>query len=702
MKTAKILTSIFLAGMLLSSEAETTFIAPIGNWSDALNWSPASVPTSATVVHIGSTSGFPTAVVFSENAFADSLDIGGGTGTVGFLTVTNGWTLTYYTLSVGAAGNGTLTIEEGSTVTEPAVQGTSATIGLFKGATGIVTVRDPGSTWNNDVTVGHSGNGTLDIQSGGTVNSGIATIGYLSAGTGVATVDGIGSVWNISASFSVGVSGNGTLNIQSGGSVSSKGGSIGSSNGTGVVTVNGIGSTWNLGSSSSSMNIGTSIGGNGTLNIQSGGSVVGSSVSANIGAGSVTVSGTGSTLNLGSSGININGGSSGNGSLNIQSGGTVTSGGGQVGNFGNTGSASVTGTGSAWNLGGGVLYVGAAGTGTVTVDLGGKTTALSTNVGFNGTGILNLNGTAGSRGVLETGFISEGNGISTTNFNGGILRATGNQANFLQGFETGDIQVQSGGAFFDTQNFSVGISTVLQGAGGITKQGTGTLTLSGANAYTGPTVISAGKLIVNGSIASSSLLTVNAGGTLGGSGAVGALSIASGGTVSPGNSPGTLSTGAMTWEGGGSYLWEVNAKPSSGTAGTNWDFINMNGGLNISATSANKFTISISGNVTGLPTSTPQDWTILTASSGFGGTFNANEFILDTTNFTANSPGNFSLLSQGNNLVLEYAPTPEPGTALLMVVGGMALAMGRRRHASSRDLALVGLSTRHRRKSAGH
>ena len=73
-----------------------------------------------------------------------------------------------------------------------------------------------------------------------------------------------------------------------------------------------------------------------------------------------------------------------------------------------------------------------------------------------------------------------------------------------------------------SNNTSTEVGGTITGDGGsLVKVGTGSLTLSGLNTYTGTTTVNAGALIVNGSIASSSLTTVNSGATLNGSGTVG-------------------------------------------------------------------------------------------------------------------------------------------------------------------------------------
>ncbi len=76
----------------------------------------------------------------------------------------------------------------------------------------------------------------------------------------------------------------------------------------------------------------------------------------------------------------------------------------------------------------------------------------------------------------------------------------------------------------------------------LTKAGLGTLRLSGANTYAKPTIVSAGTLLVNGSLAAGSTVTVASGGTLGGTGVLkGPTSVAAGATLTPGNNAiGTL------------------------------------------------------------------------------------------------------------------------------------------------------------------
>jgi autotransporter-associated beta strand protein len=249
------------------------------------------------------------------------------------------------------------------------------------------------------------------------------------------------------------------------------------------------------------------------------------------------------------------------------------------------------------------------------------------------------------------------------------------------------------------RRITLGTNAVLTYNGGFIKEGDGTMEIqSTGNNYIGATVVNDGKLVVNGSIASSSGTTVNSGATLGGSGTVSALTVASGGTLSPGNSPGTLTASSATWNGGGTYVWEIN--DFLGNQGTNWDFLNVTGGLAISASAGNRFIIDVvsllasdtsAGPANGFDAFANYSFAIATAAGGITG-FSSSYFDILTTGF-ANSMnpegalafGSWGITQDGNSIMLNYTAAtaataiPEPATAGLLLMGlGVVVAMHRR------------------------
>jgi autotransporter-associated beta strand protein len=134
----------------------------------------------------------------------------------------------------------------------------------------------------------------------------------------------------------------------------------------------------------------------------------------------------------------------------------------------------------------------------------------------------------------------------------------------------GNVTLGSGTLTTGATNASTTYGGVVSGSGGLTKTGTGTLTLSGPNSYTGTTRINAGTLLVNGFQPASAVAL--AGGTLGGTGTTGAIT-ATGGTVAPGQSPGQLSSRDVSWNGATTYKVELNGT----TAGTQYDQLNVTG-----------------------------------------------------------------------------------------------------------------------------
>ncbi len=141
-----------------------------------------------------------------------------------------------------------------------------------------------------------------------------------------------------------------------------------------------------------------------------------------------------------------------------------------------------------------------SGTGTFTT---GTTVGLLWLGGYSvSTGTVNIN-SGGTFATLRS--FTKGPGTSVLNFNGGTLQATGGITNWIR---VSTANVRNGGALIDVGSFAVTntqalVHSTIDGDntvdGGLTKLGSGTLTLMGANTYTGPTAINAGTLALSGS-----------------------------------------------------------------------------------------------------------------------------------------------------------------------------------------------------------
>jgi autotransporter-associated beta strand protein len=102
-----------------------------------------------------------------------------------------------------------------------------------------------------------------------------------------------------------------------------------------------------------------------------------------------------------------------------------------------------------------------------------------------------------------------------------------------------NLVIDGASLLFAANSGRLDVDGVISGTGGsLTKIGSGTLTLSGINTYTGDTNINSGTIRLNGSVVGD--VNVQAGGTLDGTGMVGGTVNNNGGTVAPGNSAGEL------------------------------------------------------------------------------------------------------------------------------------------------------------------
>ena len=241
--------------------------------------------------------------------------------------------------------------------------------------------------------------------------------------------------------------------------------------------------------------------------------------------------------------------------------------------------------------------------------------------------------------------------------------------------------------------------------GGATING-GTVKLYNGSAFgTGAvTIINGGKLSLDINVTLTNPITFTSG-AIGGFGTfapAGGLTIGSGNTLAPGMHDAAVGylnfANGLTLASGGTYAWNIaNAGGVNGPAkdGIVWDQINVvSGNLKITATSAAPFSLNLAttdlnGNNVPLPTfdyTIGHSWAIAVVSAGTivdssnttinPAGFDPAIFSITTTGFQNSlGVGSFFMSLNGNSLMLNFTPVPEPSTWALLLCGAGAVLL---------------------------
>ncbi|MBL8792817.1 MAG: autotransporter-associated beta strand repeat-containing protein, partial [Planctomycetia bacterium] len=278
----------------------------------------------------------------------------------------------------------------------------------------------------------------------------------------------------------------------------------------------------------------------------------------------------------------------GGGSIDLQGNTTWLSLNGNVAFTGITGSGSISGAG-IFNL------LGASRTFTVAdsdaaQDLVISTTITNGGVVKDGAGTLRLSGpdnsyvgtTTVTAGVLELAGGTAIHDSAQVDVNGGTLSVLASET--VTTLNAVDGAIVSLGSSTTLTVSSGSFAGDMTGSGGFTKTGGGTFTFTSvsSNDYAGTTTVSGGTLLVNGSLAAGGAVQVASGATLGGSGSVGDVTVASGGFLAPGTSIETLEV--VDLDQSGTLTIELTGDSDEPVAGTDYDQVIASGTITLSGT----------------------------------------------------------------------------------------------------------------------
>jgi len=584
-------------------------------------------------------------------------------------------------INAGAPGNfGTFTYTGSGNVTNT---GAGDAMSISNSGTGDINITVSGTSTvsatasgNGIATGGVTGNVTVTVQSGGTVQGGTAVSIGGTATTNTVTnsgmIQGIGALSN-------GVGGNNVTIQNTGGTITALGNGIFGDNftitnnasstisatGVGGVGIRAIGGT--LGGFANITNLATgtvsATNTNGiavattTAIIDNAGAMTGALDGVNTqNTTSLTNESTGVITGTNRSGVRVGS------NATIDNEGTITGLTGIVfrdagAGFGAPTNGSVFNAGTITGTGGTAInfaFTPLAGPFTLTI---APTSVINGNVLGTGADTFQLGATGtGSFNVGSIGAAQQYRGFTVFNKIGTstwTLTGAGTQNwTISQGTLIGDTNSLAGTAITNNaaivynQNFNGTYAGAIGGSGTFTKDGSGTVALTGMNGYTGATTVTNGVLEVDGSIAASSLTTVSSGAALTGTGTVGNTQINSGALFAPGNGmPGTVMTiaGNLAFQSGAAYLVQLNPPASSSTIVTGSATLN---GATVDAQFANGSYVS-------------KQYTILTAMNGVSGTFGAlvNSNLPSGFHTTLSSDANDVFL----NLALNFTPPPSAG-----------------------------------------